>query len=134
MTGRRGTPTMLLAALTTALVLLAACDGSSDGAADRPSAGPVVPTSGGAASPTGPTAAPVRGRVAGVVATGLHAPWGIAFLPDGSALVSQRDDHTIVRVTPQGSVSTVGTVSGVDGSGEGGLLGIALAPAYPKDP
>ena len=72
--------------------------------------------------------------VAGVVATGLHAPWGIAFLPDGSALVSQRDDDTIVRVTPQGSVSTVGTVSGVDGVGEGGLLGIALAPAYPKDP
>jgi glucose/arabinose dehydrogenase len=69
-----------------------------------------------------------------VVATGLHAPWGIAFLPDGSALVSQRDDDTIVRVTPQGSVSTVGTVSGVDGTGEGGLLGIALAPAYPNDP
>jgi glucose/arabinose dehydrogenase len=76
----------------------------------------------------------VRVHVARVVATGLHAPWGIAVLPDGSALVSQRDDDTIVRVTPQGSVSTVGTVSGVDGTGEGGLLGIALAPAYPKDP
>jgi glucose/arabinose dehydrogenase len=75
----------------------------------------------------------VRVHVAGVVATGLHAPWGIAFLPDGSALVSQRDDDTIVRVTPQGSVSTVGAVTGVDGSGEGGLLGIALAPSYPKD-
>jgi glucose/arabinose dehydrogenase len=135
MTGRRGGAAVtVLTAVTSVLVLLAACGGSGDGGSDRPTSAPAVPTSGGAASPTGPTAAPVRAHVAGVVATGLHAPWGIAFLPDGSALVSQRDDDTIVRVTPQGAVSRVGTVSGVDGTGEGGLLGIALAPAYPKDP
>jgi glucose/arabinose dehydrogenase len=135
MTSRAGRAwAAVLAAVASVLVLLAACGGSDDGATDRPSSAPVVPTSGGAASPTGPTAAPVHVHVAGVVATGLHAPWGIAFLPDGSALVSQRDDDTVVRVTPRGSVSTVGTVSGVDGSGEGGLLGIALAPAYPEDP
>jgi glucose/arabinose dehydrogenase len=71
--------------------------------------------------------------VAGVVATGLAVPWGIAFLPDGSALVSERDTARIVHVTPQGHVTRVGTVQGVDGSGEGGLLGIALSPAYPTD-
>jgi glucose/arabinose dehydrogenase len=75
----------------------------------------------------------VRARVAGVVATGLDAPWGIAFLPDGSALVSERDTARIRRVEPSGRVSTVGKVEGVDGSGEGGLLGIALSPSYATD-
>jgi glucose/arabinose dehydrogenase len=132
MTRRRSVAALL--AVASVLALVAGCGASGDGATERPSSVTVVPSSGGTASPAGPTGAPVRVRVAGVVATGLHAPWGIAFLPDGSALVSQRDEHTIVRVTPQGSVSTVGTVSGVDGAGEGGLLGIALSPAYPKDP
>lgn len=68
-----------------------------------------------------------------MVATGLDVPWGIAFLPDGSALVSERDTARVVRVTPRGDVSTVGTVRGVHGIGEGGLLGIALSPSYATD-
>lgn len=82
------------------------------------------------------SAAPVpiaKARVAGVVATGLDAPWGIAFLPDGSALVSERDTEKIVRVTASGEVSDVGRVAGVAGVGEGGLLGIALSPSYADD-
>lgn len=65
-------------------------------------------------------------RVDGTVATGLAVPWGIAFLPDGSALVSERDTGRIVRITA-GSISTVGSVEGVVPRGEGGLLGIAHA-------
>jgi glucose/arabinose dehydrogenase len=72
-------------------------------------------------------------RVDRVVATGLDVPWGLAFLADGSALVSERDSHRIVHVTPDGDVSRVGTVDGVDGQGEGGLLGIALSPTYDSD-
>jgi glucose/arabinose dehydrogenase len=68
--------------------------------------------------------AEVRVAVAGTVATGLEVPWGIAFLPDGSALVSERDTGRIVRVS-DGSSTTVGTVDGVAPRGEGGLLGIA---------
>ncbi len=68
-----------------------------------------------------------------VVARDLEVPWGLAFLPDGSALVSERDSAAIKRVTPQGQVSRVGEVDGVDGSGEGGLLGIALSPSYESD-
>jgi glucose/arabinose dehydrogenase len=71
--------------------------------------------------------------VAGVVATGLEAPWDIAFLPDGTALVSERDSDQLLRVTASGDVSTAGTVRGVDGSGEGGLLGLAVSPSYDKD-
>ncbi len=63
------------------------------------------------------------------IATGLTSPWGLAFLPDGSALVSERDTGLIKRVPARGGrVTTVGRVSGVQPSGEGGLLGIAVPP------
>lgn len=61
-------------------------------------------------------------------------PWGVAFLPGGDALVSERDSHRIVRVSPSGTVTPLGTVPGVaDDAGEGGLLGIALSPAFARD-
>jgi glucose/arabinose dehydrogenase len=74
-----------------------------------------------------------RVRVAGVVARDLEVPWGLAFLPDGSALVSERDTTRIRQVSPGGRVRTVGRVTGVDGTAEGGLLGIALSPTYAED-
>jgi glucose/arabinose dehydrogenase len=74
--------------------------------------------------PPEPAEAVAEVRVAGTVATGLEVPWGIAFLSDGSALVSERDTGRIVRVT-EGSSTPVGTVDGVAPRGEGGLLGIA---------
>jgi glucose/arabinose dehydrogenase len=65
------------------------------------------------------------------VADGLAVPWGIAFLPDGSALVGERDTARVLHVGP-GGVRPVGevpgVVSGVDAGGEGGLLGLALHP------
>ncbi len=67
----------------------------------------------------------------GVVASGLETPWGLAFLPDGSALVSERDTGKIKRIDPNGragsNVTTIGRVKGVVPEGEGGLLGIAVA-------
>ncbi|GAA3528845.1 oxidoreductase [Aeromicrobium flavum] len=55
-------------------------------------------------------------------------PWAIVFLADGTALVTQRDDASIVRVTADGDVSAVGDVPGVAPGGEGGLQGLAVAP------
>jgi glucose/arabinose dehydrogenase len=72
--------------------------------------------------------------VAGTVATGLSAPWGLAFLPDGSALVSERDSSLIKRLDGAGGVTTVGTVPGVDHTSEGGLLGIAVAADFAARP
>ncbi|MBT0769740.1 PQQ-dependent sugar dehydrogenase [Kineosporia sp. J2-2] len=80
------------------------------------------------AGPTSSMAVAVpRATLGKTLATGLDVPWGVTFLADGSALVSQRPG-TIVRVTGKGRTTTVGTLSGVDANGEGGLLGLALKP------
>ncbi len=64
----------------------------------------------------------------------LDLPWGIAFLPDGSALVAERDRFEIVRVTLSGQKTVVGTISeAVTTTGEGGLLGLAVGPNFATD-
>ncbi|GAB2682087.1 PQQ-dependent sugar dehydrogenase [Thalassiella azotivora] len=115
-----------------------------------PTATPPATTSGTAtaAAPTGgtgstggsgstsplPTGTPGRPRV---VATGLDVPWSVAPLPDGAVLVSLRDEARVVRVSPDGTVTPVrapgpdGRVPDVVPGGEGGLLGLALAPDDP---
>src|SRR5690606_30525505 len=67
------------------------------------------------------------------VATGLAVPWGIDFLPDGHALVNERDSARLLDVSPSGQVTVVGTVSGVQPGGEGGLLGLAVSPTFASD-
>ncbi len=105
----------------------------------KPPATSPAPTQTGTAPPSQPGSSSGRGPAvqvgsASVLATKLAVPWGIAFLPDGSALVSERDSHRIVRVDPRGQVSEVGVVPGVaDNAGEGGLLGIALSPSFATD-
>jgi glucose/arabinose dehydrogenase len=70
-----------------------------------------------------------------VVASGLNVPWGIAFLPNGDALVSERATGKIKRIPRNGGKPrTVMTIPGVAKNfGEGGLLGIAVSPRYSSD-
>jgi Raf kinase inhibitor-like YbhB/YbcL family protein len=66
--------------------------------------------------------------------TKVDLAWAMAFLPDGSALVTERDRHELLHVTASGQKTTVGTVPNVVGTnGEGGLLGLAISPAYNSD-
>ena len=62
-------------------------------------------------------------------------PWGLAALPDGTVLYGRRDAAQLVRLDPaSGRQTVVGAVPGVVGTdGEGGLLGIAVAPTYASD-
>lgn len=66
------------------------------------------------------------------VATGLVVPWGIAFLPDGDWLVTERPGR--VRRLSKGQLlpDPVLTVD-VTASDEGGLLGIAVSPQFAAD-
>ncbi|MEJ7732449.1 MAG: PQQ-dependent sugar dehydrogenase [Polyangiaceae bacterium] len=72
---------------------------------------------------------PIRAEV---VASGLEVPWGIAFLPGGDALITERPGR--VRLLRQGKLlpTPVATLS-IGDSGEGGLLGIAAHPDVAKN-
>lgn len=74
------------------------------------------------ATPTGPT------KVIGTVATGLEVPWGIAFLPDGSALVTERDSRRLLRIAA-GKVTEIGVIDAKP-EGEAGVLGVAVSPDF----
>jgi glucose/arabinose dehydrogenase len=68
-----------------------------------------------------------------VVARGLQHPWGIAFLPDGRALVTERPG----RLRIVGRDGTLGAplagVPRVDAVNQGGLLDVALDPDFGRN-
>nr|WP_245659915.1 PQQ-dependent sugar dehydrogenase [Nocardia gamkensis] len=64
------------------------------------------------------------------VAKDIEVPWGLAFLPDGAALVAERDSGRIVRVAAGRAPEQVYRLPDVAARGEGGLLGLAVAPDY----
>jgi glucose/arabinose dehydrogenase len=111
---------------------LTACGGdSADGDAAPAPTVPTPTTSSGAAST--PSGAPNLGAPQ-EVASGLDVPWGLAFLPDGNALVAERDSARILAVSPGGGQPReVYEVPGVEPGGEGGLLGLAVSPNYATD-
>lgn len=67
------------------------------------------------------------------VAAGRVVPWGLAFLPDGTALFTERISRSIWTVAPGHTPRRIYTVSEAVANGEGGLLGIAVGPSYSRD-
>lgn len=79
--------------------------------------------------PKGPCIDPDRA----VVATCLDTTSGLIPLPDGNtALVAERRTGRILQVTADQKPVEIAQIP-VDGSGDGGLLGIALSPSYDED-
>src|SRR5215216_5295924 len=72
-------------------------------------------------TPANESAGPVEVETT-VIASGLDVPWGLAFLPDGRALVSERDNYRILSLDSSGNTEEVQRLP-ANGSGEGGLLG-----------
>ncbi len=73
---------------------------------------------------------PVGDLAARDVVTGLSVPWGLLPLRDNSIIVSERDTGRIVRIVDgrTETLTTLTTLTDVRPGGEGGLLGLALAP------
>ena len=134
----------LLAALVSVAVVTAC------GSSGYESAGPFRPKPEGAPPEVGPPSetvpAPAPGEPAepgtgneqpgdpNVVASGLAVPTGLVVLPDGSAVVGERDTGRLLQVFPDRSPAKVlMRVPGVDAGGDGGLLGLALSPTYQED-
>lgn len=64
------------------------------------------------------------------VATGLSHPWGLAFLPDGRMLVTERSG-TLRLVSKDGKLSPpLSGVPKVVAMGQGGLLDVAIDPDF----
>jgi aldose sugar dehydrogenase len=67
------------------------------------------------------------------VAEGLEHPWAIAFLPDGSALVTERPGR-LRHLSLEGTLSEPITgVPEVDARDQGGLLDVALDPGFSEN-
>lgn len=67
------------------------------------------------------------------VAGGLEHPWGLAFLPDGRMLVTERPGRLRI-VDAKGDLSRpISGVPSVMARGQGGLLGIALDPDFARN-
>jgi aldose sugar dehydrogenase len=70
-----------------------------------------------------------------VLGASLASPWGMAFLPDGRMLVTQRGGSlVIVRADGSDIDGTVSGVPAVNSSGQGGLLDVALDPDFATTP
>lgn len=64
---------------------------------------------------------------------GLQIPWSLVFLPDGSALVSERPGT--IRMIKDGVLLPAPYAKiAVAHQGEGGLMGLALHPEFPSEP
>jgi glucose/arabinose dehydrogenase len=67
------------------------------------------------------------------VASGLEHPWGLAFLPDGRILVTERPGRLRI-VGPDGRLSPPLTgVPEVAARGQGGLLDVAIDPGFSEN-
>ncbi len=133
---------IVAAASTSLLVLAAACGANSESAGATPQAGAPLETR-PANNPdqqpafAGQTRAPgvktEQAMTHTVVASGLVHPWGLAALPDGRWLVTEKPGRLRI-ITAQGQVGEPVTgLPAVDARGQGGLLDVVVGPSFAQD-
>jgi glucose/arabinose dehydrogenase len=67
------------------------------------------------------------------IASGLKRPWGIAVLPDGRLLISEKaGSMKIASITGEVSEAITG-LPAVNAAGQGGLLGLTIDPEFTKN-
>lgn len=112
-------------------------------------------TNGGSSNDTGSTGAPVETRApntsykpafegqtrigsvttktpyAGTaISTALQSPWGIAALPDGRLLITQKGGTMRIATTAGQLTEPITGLPPVNSKGQGGLLGLAIDPDF----
>ena len=133
---------IVAAASTSLLVLAAACGANSESAGAALQAGAPLETR-PANNPdqqpafAGQTRAPgvktEQAMTHTVVASGLVHPWGLAALPDGRWLVTEKPGRLRI-ITAQGQVGEPVTgLPAVDARGQGGLLDVIVGPSFAQD-
>jgi glucose/arabinose dehydrogenase len=107
--------------------------GGSGAPTELTESGTPAPEDTGAVDPesTSAESGPVEVQTS-VIARGLEAPWDLVFTPDGEALITERDSGRLLSVDSSGNVEELQRLP-AGGTGEGGLLGIALSPDYEND-
>ncbi len=92
----------------------------------------VAPALAAATVAAAPAAAEPAAKVE-TVATGLEIPWEIAFMPDGRALVTERPGRVRLLTRAGRLLRKPVTRVAVSARGEGGLLGLAVDPAFRRN-
>ncbi|MCC5860856.1 MAG: PQQ-dependent sugar dehydrogenase [Gammaproteobacteria bacterium] len=112
-----------------ALALLAGCSG-------EPTTSTPINTAGAADSSNGFEPRELRSEYHRLnvarVAGGLSHPWGLAFLPDGDYLVTERTGD-LLRISPDGSRQRIEGVPEVAAFRQGGLLDVILHPQFSEN-
>ena len=126
-------PVTLVVVATVTGIATSAC--SSSDPRGQTSSQVAVPDSTATSTTSGTALGPTTLRLhRTVVAHGIRSPWGLAFLPNGKALVSTRDPGNILLVSPRGGKRLVKHIAGVVSNGakggEAGLLGLAVSPQF----
>ncbi len=124
--------TLLL--LLTALVSIGmvACGGGADSLpiAQSQTGQPAVPD--GSGSPHGAAVMLTTTFALRVteLSTNLSSPWGLAFLPDGRMLVTEKGGALKLLSVDGSAVGVVSGVPAVNSAGQGGLLDVVIDPAF----
>lgn len=128
---RAGSGSGVTVALLALSLSVSSCTADGDGG--TPTGNAPSPTSTATPGQSATTVTPDQPpRVAGKIDVGLQLPWSTVFLPDGTAVISERDS-AILKSVRDGQSREIGRVPGVVPGGEGGLLGLALSPGFNSD-
>jgi len=69
-----------------------------------------------------------------VVMGGLRHPWGMAFLPNGDLLITERGGRLLSIRAEEGISREIAGLPEIEEIGQGGLMGIALHPDFAAQP
>jgi glucose/arabinose dehydrogenase len=118
------TPSWTCRLWSTLALLLAGCGGGGGSVAAPATPSPTPPTP---PSPSAPQLSTLR--------SDLQSPWGLAQLPDGALLVTQKAG-SLLKLPPggQGAAVSISGVPAVVSAGQGGLLDLALDPDFASTP